>query len=96
MSTDIDIDVESAKRQKCIAGLQKVYGEQSVVRVCTFNTEGSRAAIQTSARALGIDIDVAKNVSSMVSASRGITYTLSQVYYGDEKNGIKPNTLFVQ
>lgn len=32
----------------------------------------------------------------MVSASRGITYTLSQVYYGDEKNGIKPNTLFVQ
>lgn len=93
---DIDIDVESAKRQKCIAGLQKVYGEQNVVRVCTFNTEGSRAAIQTSARALGIDIDVAKNVSSMVSASRGITYTLSQVYYGDEKNGIKPNTLFVQ
>lgn len=32
----------------------------------------------------------------MVSASRGITYTLSQVYYGDEKNGIKPNTQFVQ
>lgn len=29
-------------------------------------------------------------------AERGLTYTLSQAYYGDEKEGIKPNATFVE
>ena len=34
-------------------------------------------------------------LSSLVSAERGQLYTLKQMYYGDEENGISPNSTFV-
>lgn len=46
-------------------------------------------------RGLGIDVDIAQYLSSLVPAERGITYTLSQCFYGDEENGIKPIPQFV-
>lgn len=92
---DIDIDIESAKRDGCIKSLQSVYGKNNVVRVCTFGTEGAKNAIQTACRSLGVDVDIAHYLSSMVSGERGIQYNLSQVFYGDEENGIAPNRQFV-
>lgn len=92
---DIDIDIESAKRDRCIRALQDTYGEENVVRVCTFGTEKAKSAIQTACRALDIDVDIAHYLSSMVSGERGIQYTLSQVFYGDPDNDIKPNQQFV-
>ena len=93
---DIDTDIQSNKRNQCIKALQKVYGENHVTRVATFKTEKARSAILTAARALDIDVDTARYISSLVQAERGIQYTLDQTYYGDEENGIKPNKQFVQ
>lgn len=92
---DVDSDVESLKRDKCIKALQQTYGMDRVVRVCTFGTEKGRSAIQTACRALGVDVDVAHYLSSMVGAERGIQYTLDQVFYGDEEKGLAPNKNFV-
>ena len=93
---DIDIDVESVKRDRCIQALKDIYGEDNVTRVSTFKTEKARSAILTAARALDIDVDTARYISSLIKAERGIQYTLSQTYYGDEENDIAPNRQFVQ
>ena len=86
---DVDIDVQSNRRGRCITALQNVYGEEHVTRVATFRTEKAKAAILTAARALDIDVDTARYISSLIGAERGIQYTLHQAYYGDEENGIK-------
>ena len=93
---DIDVDVCSNKRTACIEALEKIYGKDHVTRVATFKTEKTRASILTAARSLGIDVDTARYISSLIGAERGIQYTLHQTYYGDEENGLKPNQTFVQ
>lgn len=92
---DIDIDIQSNRRNQCIKALQKTYGVDHVTRVSTFKTEKARSAILTAARALDIDVDTARYISSLIKAERGIQYTLTQTYFGDEENDIKPNSQFV-
>lgn len=92
---DIDIDIQSNRRNQCIAALQNTYGIDHVTRVSTFKTEKARSAILTAARALDIDVDTARYISSLVKAERGIQYTLTQTYYGDEENDIAPNSQFI-
>ncbi len=91
---DIDCDVEGAKRDKCIEALQKVYGKNRVVRVSTEGTVQAKNAILSCARGLGIDVDVAQYLSSMIESERGIQHTLRQTFYGDEDKGISANKRF--
>jgi DNA polymerase III subunit alpha len=70
-----------------------VYGEDRVSKVLTYSTEGSRSAILTVARGLGIDNDIASYIASLIVADRGATRSLRTMYYGDEDN--KPVTEFV-
>lgn len=92
---DIDVDIEGGKRGQVLGHLRRVYGENRVSNVATFRLEKSRSAILTAARGLGIDIDDANYISSLITSERGAAYTLSQMYYGDEKEGILPNLTFV-
>jgi DNA polymerase-3 subunit alpha len=92
---DIDVDIEGGKREQVLKHLKKVYGDNRVSNVATFRTEKSKAAIQTAARGLGIDVDEAKYVSSLITTERGAAYTLKQMYYGDEDEDIKPNQTFI-
>ena len=92
---DIDVDIEGSKRGQVLEHLRKVYGANRVSNVATFRVEKAKSAIQTAARGLGIDIDEAQYVSNLVTAERGMTYTLSQMYYGDQENGIAPNQTFI-
>ena len=92
---DIDVDIEGSKRAQVLAHLRKVYGANRVSNVATFRLEKSKSAVQTAARGLGIDIDEAQYVSNLITAERGQTYTLSQMYYGDPDNGIEPNQTFI-
>ena len=92
---DIDVDIESTKRNKCIQALKNIYGDKHVTRVATFKTEKARSAIITAARALDIDVDISRYISGLIKSERGIQYTLDQTYYGDEANDIKPNKQFI-
>lgn len=87
---DVDSDIEGTKRAQVLAHLRKVYGEDRVANVATFRTEKSKSAILTAARGLGIDVDVAQYIASLIPAERGILRSLSECMYGNEEKGIKP------
>ena len=93
---DIDTDIEGGKRAQVLTALRQRYGQDRVSNVVTFGTEGSKSAIQTAARGLGIDNDVSLYISSLIPADRGKVRTLSQCYYGDVEEGFAPIPLFIQ
>lgn len=93
---DIDTDIEGGRRAQVLQKLREYYGEDRVSNVATFGTEGSKSAIQTAARGLGMDNDIALYISSLIPSDRGQVRTLSQCYYGDIENDFKPIPLFVQ
>lgn len=93
---DIDTDIEGGRRPQVLQALRNYYGEDRVANVVTFGTEKSKSAIQTAARGLGIDNDIALYISSLIPADRGITRTLKQCYYGDEENDFKPIPDFIK
>lgn len=91
---DIDTDVESGRRAHTLQALRNYYGEEKVSNVATFGTEKSKSAIQTAARGLGIDVDIATYIASLIPADRGKIRTLRQCYYGDDD--YPPIPLFIQ
>lgn len=93
---DLDTDIETARRGQVLDHLRRVYGDDRVANVATFRQEKSRSAIATACRGLGINVDVATYLSSLIASERGITRTLDQTFYGDEENGIAPNHEFVK
>lgn len=92
---DIDTDIEGSKRPQVIKHLKQVYGEENVVNVSTFRTEKPKASILTAARGLGIDVDIAQEIASLIPVDRGIPRTLHQCMYGDEEKGYQPIKQFV-
>ena len=93
---DVDVDIEGGRREQVIQALRDYFGEERVACVATFGTEKSKQAVQTAARGLGLDNDLASYISSLIPADRGLTRTLKQCYYGDEENDMSPIPLFVQ
>lgn len=67
---DIDLDSEGAKRKQIIHALRNHFGEEHVLQVCTFGTQGSKSALQTACRGLGIDNDIALYLSGMIPFER--------------------------
>ena len=92
---DVDVDIEGGRRKQVLDHLRKVYGDDRVANVATFGTEKSKSAILTACRGLGIDIDIAQYLASMIVADRGMLRTLDQTFYGDEENDFAPNKQFV-
>ena len=92
---DVDVDIEGRLRNQVLNHLREIYGFNRVANVATFGTEKSKSAILTACRGLGIDVDIASYLASMIKSERGMTQTLDQTYYGDEENGINPNRQFV-
>ena len=93
---DVDIDIEGGRRAQVLNHFREVYGSDRVANVLTLGTEKSKSAILTAARGLGIDVDIASYLASMIKSERGIMQTLDQTFYGDEENGILPNKKFVE
>lgn len=83
---DVDVDIEGSKRAQVLSHLREVYGEDRVANVITFGKETSKSAILTACRGLGIDVDEAQYIASLIPADRGLIRTLSQCYYGDKEN----------
>ena len=87
---DVDFDIEGGRRAKVLDSFRKYYGNDRVANVATFRTEKSKSAILTAARGLGIDVDIAQYVASLIPADRGALRTLEQCMYGDEENNWAP------
>ena len=92
---DIDTDIEGGKRAQVLKHLRDVYGEDRVANVATFRTEKSKSAVLTAARGLGIDIDIAQYIASLIPADRGQLRSLDQCMNGDEEHDWAPIKQFV-
>lgn len=93
---DVDVDISGLKRASTLEHLRKVYGQDRVCNVLTLRTEKSKSAILTAARGLGMSPEEGQYLSSLIGAERGQLYTLKQMYYGDEENGMAPSSTFVE
>jgi len=99
---DIDIDLAPSKRPRIFQKIREQIGETNLLQVATFTTIAPRAAILTACRGYrsaefpeGIDIDVAHYISSLIPSERGITWTISEMLYGNEEKDRKPNQTFI-
>ena len=92
---DIDLDCDGNKRDDIVKYLQNKYGGfRRVFKVQTLLTVKAKNAILIAARGLGITPEEAQFLSSFIGQERGIQHSLKQTFYGDEKDGIPPNTEF--
>ena len=92
---DVDFDIEGGRRADVLNAFRREYGSDRVANVATFRTEKSKSAILTAARGLGIDVDIAQYIASLIPADRGQLRTLDQCMYGDESNDWPPIKQFV-
>ena len=92
---DVDFDIEGGRRAQVLSKFREFYGNDSVANVATFRTEKSKSAVLTAARGLGIDVDIAQYIASLIPADRGMLRTLDQCMYGDEENDWAPIKQFV-
>lgn len=92
---DVDIDAEGFKREKIIQAMKSYFGEDRVLNICTYGTEGTKSAINTAARGLGIDNDIAMFLTGMVPNERGFDWGLKDMVNGNPKKGRKPVIPFI-
>ena len=92
---DVDFDIEGGRRNQVLNAFRKYYGDDRVANVATFRTEKSKSAILTAARGLGIDVDIAQYIASLIPADRGMLRTLDQCYNGDTENDFQPIKQFI-
>ena len=92
---DVDFDIEGNRRNDVLNKFREFYGDDRVANVATFRTEKSKSAILTAARGLGIDVDIAQYIASLIPADRGQLRSLDQCMYGDKENGYNPIKQFV-
>lgn len=89
---DIDVDSEGRRRpvvlQKIKEAAQADGGDSTCV--CTFGTLGTRSAILTAARGLGIDVDVAQYLATMIPQERGFLWPLKDCLEGNAEKDRKP------
>lgn len=63
---DIDVDVESSKRQKIIQLIKEKYGKDKVLNVATFGTQKTMRVVDDSCRAFGFSPDEASNFKNLI------------------------------
>ena len=68
--------------------------ELDAVSVCTFGTEGSRSALLTACRGMGLSNDIGQYLSSLIGQNRGFSYSLEDTYNGNEDKGIPQSKEF--
>lgn len=80
---DIDLDISGLNRDKILNHIREVYGQDRVANVLTLRTEKSKSAILAAARGLGINVDVAQYIASLIPSERGQLWSLHDCMYGD-------------
>lgn len=89
---DVDLDSSARNRPKIIQRLKDVFGEDNILNICTFKTETSKAALKTVCRGVGISLEEAGYIASLVPVERGRQWSLKECYNGDPNNDKLPVT----
>ena len=89
--SDVDIDTQQDRRLKIIEAVKRRRGERKVLNCSTFKTEGSKSAIITAGRGLGLDSDITQYLSNLIPVTRGQTWSLHDCLYGNEEKERQTN-----
>ncbi|PEN61674.1 PHP domain-containing protein [Bacillus wiedmannii] len=92
---DIDLDSEGSKRHDIIRITKEEYGEENVLNMGTFTTEGTRSTVLTACRGLEIDKDIAHNIANLIPTEKGGIWNLNECFNGNPKKGKKPCKPFI-
>ncbi len=84
---DIDIDIQSFKKERVIKAIKEYFGERRVCQVVTWGRLSARTALERACRGLGISNDVAGYLRSLVPVKRGSVYSLNDCLNGNETKG---------
>ncbi len=87
---DIDFDSQGLRRAQILQAIKKFFGENNVLNIATFGTEGSKSAILTACRGLGIDSDIGLYLTGMIPQERGFVWPLKDCLYGNPEKDRKP------
>lgn len=93
--SDVDVDSAANRRGKIIEAVKAKRGTDKALNCCTFKTEGSKSAILTSCRGMGISNDEAQFIAGLIPITRGFTWSINDCLYGNETEGRKPVAEFV-
>lgn len=93
--SDVDLDSQANRRLKILEAIKEKRGDSKVLNCCTFKTEGSKSAILTAARGLGVSNDEAQFLANMIPVTRGATWTLSDCIHGNSAEDRNPMPEFV-
>ena len=83
---DIDLDISGLNRDKILNHIREVYGQDRVANVLTLRTEKSKSAILAAARGLGINVDIAQYIASLIPSERGQLWSLHDCMHGNEED----------
>lgn len=87
---DVDLDSCACRREAILQRVKHVFGADHCLNTITFRTEATKSAVKTACRGLGIDNDIATELSSLVPITRGKVWSLKECYEGTEDNGHQP------
>ena len=94
--SDVDLDSQRNRRPQILSAVKTKRGENKVLNCCTFKTEGSKSAILTSARGMGIDNDKAQYIAFLIPSTRGITWTIKECLEGNKEEDKEPVYEFIR
>lgn len=87
---DIDFDTQALRRAQILQAVKDFFGDENVLNICTFGTEGPKSAILTACRGLGIESDVGLYLTGMIPQDRGFTWPLKDCLYGNPEKDRQP------
>lgn len=100
---DIDFDTQAMRRKQILQAVKDVFGNQNVLNIATFGTEGTKSSCLTACRGYrseefpdGIDVDTGQYLTSMIPSERGQLWSLSDVVYGNPSKDRRPVHSFVK
>lgn len=93
--SDVDLDSAANRRAKIFEAVQKKRGANMALNSCTFKTEGSKSALLTAARGMGLSNDEAQYIASLIPVTRGFTWSIDDCLHGNEEEERKPVKEFI-
>ena len=75
--------------------MRSYYGKENSLNTLAFKTLTAKAAINTACRGLGINDDIARMLTTYVPVERGMSWTLTECFEGNEEKGRAPVTAFI-
>lgn len=91
----IDVDAQGSQRAEIIKGVKESFGYDNVLNIGTYTTEGPRAASLTACRSYGLDPDTSQNITNMIPQDKGVSWNLSDAFFGNEEEDRKPATQLI-